>query len=222
MRGFTVRTEFGDASRKVHKLSSPLDSFPTQAEEFDAHKYKMEVKHENKNDILWFNKNSARNIFRYQTQFPDFENDNRSGYKLHDTDLFNKNEWKKRNEFELRKIDILRFIKLKESLKRKTNKIQNQSAEHKKLRENYFKGKIDPEFNLLTGYGQEEFMKLLRHKTDLKRNVNNEKMDQLVEKLGFLDYRDFLAINKYIIESKRAKEYHAFARGKILSEAVKR
>ena len=33
-------------------------------------------------------------------------------------------------------------------------------------------------------------------------------MDQLVEKLGYLDYRDALAANKYILEAKRNGDYH--------------
>lgn len=33
-------------------------------------------------------------------------------------------------------------------------------------------------------------------------------MDELVEKLGYLDYRDALACNKYILEAKRHKDYH--------------
>lgn len=182
----------------------------------------MEAKHEDINETQWYNKKAARNVFRYQTQFPDFENDNRGAYRLHDSDLFSKNEWKKRNELDTRKIDILRFIKLKDSVKRKGNRSHMNRSDYKQAREVLYKGKIDPEFNLMTGYGQEEYLKLLRHKTDLKRNVNNQKMDELVEKLGFLDYRDFLAVNKYIIESKRSQEYHTFARGQILSQAVKR
>ena len=33
-------------------------------------------------------------------------------------------------------------------------------------------------------------------------------MDELVEKLGYMDYRDALACNRYIIEAKRSKDYH--------------
>ena len=182
----------------------------------------MEVKYDNKHETLWYNKERARNIFRYDTQFPDVENDERNLYRDHDSTLFAKSEWKKRNEHELRRIDIMRLIRLKEKLRKKNNMIKGQKVSVKQAREIYHKGKIDPEFNVITGYGHEEFLKLIRHKTDLKRNVNNQMMDQLVEKLGFLDYRDFLAVNKYIIESKRAEEYHVFARGQILSEAMKR
>ena len=35
---------------------------------------------------------------------------------------------------------------------------------------------------------------------------NNKLMDQLVEQLGYLDYRDALAANKYILQTKAAGE----------------
>jgi ribosomal protein S18 len=47
------------------------------------------------------------------------------------------------------------------------------------------------------------------------------KMDDLVLKLKHMDYRDFLAVNKYILESKKAEEYHVTARGKVLTAAMK-
>lgn len=45
-------------------------------------------------------------------------------------------------------------------------------------------------------------------------------MDQLVNELGYLDYRDCLAINKYILEAKRHGDYHQQARAKTLSLAM--
>ena len=47
-------------------------------------------------------------------------------------------------------------------------------------------------------------------------------MDQLVEQLGYLDYRDALAANKYILQTKRAGDYHQAARAKALSLAFAR
>lgn len=54
---------------------------------------------------------------------------------------------------------------------------------------------------------------------DSQKNQNNIKMDELVEKLGYMDYRDALACNKYIIEAKRSKDYHQVVRGRILEAA---
>lgn len=45
-------------------------------------------------------------------------------------------------------------------------------------------------------------------------------MDEIVEKLGYMDYRDALACNKYIIEAKRHGDYHQQARSKVLSVAM--
>jgi len=47
-------------------------------------------------------------------------------------------------------------------------------------------------------------------------------MDELVNKLGYMDYRDVLACNKYILEAKRSQDYHQMARGKILQVAMQK
>lgn len=47
-------------------------------------------------------------------------------------------------------------------------------------------------------------------------------MDTLIEKLKLMDYRDFLTINKYIIENRDAEKFHKFARGQVLAAAIKR
>ena len=47
-------------------------------------------------------------------------------------------------------------------------------------------------------------------------------MDTLVEKLGFMDYRDALACNKYILEAKRSGDYHQQARARVLQTAFSR
>jgi hypothetical protein len=45
-------------------------------------------------------------------------------------------------------------------------------------------------------------------KIDSQKVFNNDKMDQLIEQLGYMDYRDALACNKYILEAKRSKDYY--------------
>lgn len=47
-------------------------------------------------------------------------------------------------------------------------------------------------------------------------------MDHLVEQLGYLDYRDALAANKYILQTKRDGDYRQAARAKALSLAFSR
>lgn len=47
-------------------------------------------------------------------------------------------------------------------------------------------------------------------------------MDALVEKLGFLDYRDMLAFHKYILDAKQNGDYLQQARARTLSIAFTR
>ena len=47
-------------------------------------------------------------------------------------------------------------------------------------------------------------------------------MDELILKLGYMDYRDALACNKYIIEAKRSGDYHQVARARTLEIAFAR
>ena len=68
--------------------------------------------------------------------------------------------------------------------------------------------KIEDEFNLPYGFG---FDYVIKEKMDLinnKKFQNNRLMDDLVMKLGHMDYRDALAANKYILEAKRHGDYH--------------
>ena len=57
---------------------------------------------------------------------------------------------------------------------------------------------------------------------DKQKFWNNRVMDELVESLGYMDYRDALACNKYIMETKRHGDYHQQARAKILGVAMSR
>ena len=56
-----------------------------------------------------------------------------------------------------------------------------------------------------------EFEFIIKEKADAvdqEKVQNNQKMDELIDKLGYMDYRDALACNKYIMEAKRSGEYH--------------
>ena len=66
---------------------------------------------------------------------------------------------------------------------------------------------------------------IIKQKTDeinSQKVSNNLVMDELVQKLGYIDYRDALACNKYILESKRHSDYHQQARARILQVAFQR
>lgn len=39
------------------------------------------------------------------------------------------------------------------------------------------------------------------------RDKNSSAMDRLVDALGYMDYRDLLACNRYMLEAKLSKDY---------------
>ena len=81
---------------------------------------------------------------------------------------------------------------------------------------------VDDQFKLPYGVG---FDKLIKKRTDMvdrDKLQNNRVMDELVAKLGYMDYRDALACNKYLLEVKRHGDYHQQAHAKILAVALSR
>lgn len=72
------------------------------------------------------------------------------------------------------------------------------------------------------GAGYDDIIKEKAEMVDSQKSDNNRVMDQLVLKLGYMDYRDLLACNKYILESKRSQDFHQLARAKILQVAMKK
>ena len=58
--------------------------------------------------------------------------------------------------------------------------------------------------------------------SDNKKLWNNELMDNLVQDLGYLDYRDMLALNRYILDSKREGDYRQKARAQTLALCLNR
>ena len=80
----------------------------------------------------------------------------------------------------------------------------------------------DDQFKLPYGVGYDHVIKKRTDMIDKQKFWNNRVMDELVESLGYMDYRDALACNKYIMEAKRHGDYHQQARAKILSVAMSR
>jgi hypothetical protein len=78
----------------------------------------------------------------------------------------------------------------------------------------------DDEFKLPYGVGYDAIIKKRTDLVNKQKYWNNKVMDELVTKLGYVDYRDALACNKYILEVKRHGDYHQSARSKILSLAM--
>jgi hypothetical protein len=53
------------------------------------------------------------------------------------------------------------------------------------------------------GLGFDDIIKKKVDLVDKQKTWNNRVMDDLVLKLGYMDYRDALACNKYILEAKK-------------------
>lgn len=85
-----------------------------------------------------------------------------------------------------------------------------------------YEHEIDDTFQLPYGLGHDHVIKRKAQLIDEAKTVNNVVMDELVEKLGYMDYRDALACNKYILEAKRSGDYAQQARGRILQVAFSR
>lgn len=66
----------------------------------------------------------------------------------------------------------------------------------------------DDQFKLPYGVGFDAIIKKRTDMIDKQKFLNNQVMDDLVNKLGYMDYRDALACNKYLIEAKRHGDYH--------------
>lgn len=54
-----------------------------------------------------------------------------------------------------------------------------------------------------------------------KKKVNSGMIRELVWKLGYMDYRDALAVNKYILEARRSEDTNQLVRAQILEQALK-
>lgn len=115
-----------------------------------------------------------------------------------------------------------------EELKKQVQQIHDKEHETKKAKKttivqerfNNDMFEIDDSFKLPYGLG---FDHVIKKKTDLinqQKFQNYKVMDELIHKLGYMDYRDALACNKYIIEAKRHGDYHQKARSKILQIAM--
>lgn len=78
---------------------------------------------------------------------------------------------------------------------------------------------MDDDTGLLYGVGFDSFIhKINKDKQEILSQDN--KIDLLVAKLGFMDLREFLALNRYILEAKSHSDTLVQAKAKYLEEAV--
>ena len=81
---------------------------------------------------------------------------------------------------------------------------------------------IEETYNVAMGTEFDYIFKERQELIDSQKKQNSVKMDELVAQLGYMDYRDALACNKYIIEAKRSNDYHQMARARVLEVAFRR
>lgn len=80
---------------------------------------------------------------------------------------------------------------------------------------------IDDDTGLLYGIGFDTFIhKINRDRQEILSKDN--KIDLLVEKLGYLDMREFLVLNRYILEAKNHNDALVQTKAKYLEEAMGR
>jgi hypothetical protein len=78
---------------------------------------------------------------------------------------------------------------------------------------------MDDDTGLLYGVGFDSFIhKINKDKQEILSQDN--KIDLLVSKLGYMDLREFLAVNRYILEAKSHSDTLVQAKAKYLEEAV--
>lgn len=78
---------------------------------------------------------------------------------------------------------------------------------------------VDEESGLLYGLGYDNFIhKINKEKQEILSKDN--KIDLLVNKLGYLDLREFLALNRYLLEAKTHSDVLVQTKAKFLEEAL--
>ena len=85
---------------------------------------------------------------------------------------------------------------------------KSKKLKRRKNKETFKMMEVDDQMDLPIGTEYDFIIKRKAEEIDNQKLLNNKKMDELIEKLGYMDYRDALACNKYIIEAKRSGEYH--------------
>jgi hypothetical protein len=83
-------------------------------------------------------------------------------------------------------------------------------------------GSIDPETLLMYGMEHDDYIQMRKISTEEQRAEADTELDILVEKLGYLDLRDFVALNKYILEAENHDNFLNRAKASFLNVAMKR
>ena len=79
---------------------------------------------------------------------------------------------------------------------------------------------VDTETQLPLGLGFDDEINKLKQGQEIGKGKSFDCMDNLITKLDYLDYRDLLCVNKYIIDGKKDKQYSQRARADVLAFAM--
>ena len=99
-------------------------------------------------------------------------------------------------------------VRAKALLAAQEEAMKKNRVKKKKEDEVYEVRPVDDTMSLPMGTEFDFVLKAKAEEIDEAKSYNNIKMDELVDMLGYMDYRDALACNKYIIEAKRSQNYH--------------
>jgi hypothetical protein len=173
-------------------------------------------------DRARFQKNTTtENIFPINNKYPDKTQplgvfDEQNEHYMHY--LF-----KRQKEFEKRADLHIRLAK-DLSKKRAQHRIVSRTdvrTEDISIDDVNYGGDIEPTTGLQFGIGFDDYLRkrIKQTKEETKSDVN---MDELVAKLGFLDLREFIAVNKYVLEAENHVDYVNKAKSNFLKLALSR
>lgn len=128
-RGFARNVAYASMGKQPEYVT------PTPAEEFDAHRYRMEGKHDDIQNHKWYELSRGRNIFRLDPQFPERNLEYRTTFVAHEKDLFENQQKRKIKEHEQRWKDNLRIISRREKILRNMNRNSGSNADKPTIEE---------------------------------------------------------------------------------------
>lgn len=135
--------------------------------------------------------------------------------------------FKRKREFELRAEGQIKLAKNIYEKKQKHKTISEVDVSNNEISIDSvnFGGNIEPLTNLQFDLGFDNFLKKrmkLRANEQNQLGVEDKNLNELINKLGYLDLRDFLAINKYILEAEKHDDYVNKTKANFLKLALSR
>jgi hypothetical protein len=115
---------------------------------------------------------------------------------------------------------LLRFQKDMDSRTDQHLKYADQAFKNKRPK-NTFKTAVQNIFNEEESNIEHEFTEIIEKRArSIEKQQSDQEIAELVEKLGYLDLRDFVAVNKYILDAKNHSNYVNQSKARLLSIAL--